>query len=208
MSAYNQNIVSILRYHHITNEEILKISQESVNSRIKLLCTEYGLRPLPSVLDKLKKERHLQTPQDIYHATASKIERLLKSTCELFSQEGEDNFIKIWKNFKIPKKWSHLPNPISHSNSFMMSDLLRLAMIMPFLLNQFLKESSLKHNEAVAIQQRIDASRINLVPKSIISCWVYVAKTMKAVFNKEFTSDNYKELQQCLEEEFSILPKV
>ena len=208
MSAYNQDIVSILRYHHITNEEILKISQESVNSRIKLLCTEYGLRPLPSVLDKLKRERYLQTPQDIYHATAGKIGRLLKSTCELFSQEGEDNFIKIWKNFKIPKKWSHLPNPISHSNSFMMSDLLRLAMIMPFLLNQFLKESSLKHNEAVAIQQRIDASRINLVPKSIISCWVYVAKTMKAVFNKEFTSDNYKELQQCLEEEFSILPKV
>ena len=208
MSAYNQDIVSILRYHHITNEEILKISQESVNSRIKLLCTEYGLRPLPSVLDKLKRERHLQMPQDIYHATADKIGRLLKSTCELFSQEGEDNFIKIWKNFKIPKKWSHLPNPISHSNSFMMSDLLRLAMIMPFLLNQFLKESSLKHNEAVAIQQRIDASRINLVPKSIISCWVYVAKTMKAVFNKEFTSDNYKELQQCLEEEFSILPKV
>ena len=208
MSAYNQDIVSILCYHHITNEEILKISQESVNSRIKLLCTEYGLRPLPSVLDKLKRERHLQTPQDIYHATAGKIGRLLKSTCELFSHEGEDNFIKIWKNFKIPKKWSHLPNPISHSNSFMMSDLLRLAMIMPFLLNQFLKESSLKHNEAVAIQQRIDASRINLVPKSIISCWVYVAKTMKAVFNKEFTSDNYKELQQCLEEEFSILPKV
>jgi len=198
----------MLRYHHITDEEILKISQESVNSRIELLCIEYGLRPRPSVLDKLKRERHLQTPQDIYHATAGKIGRLLKLTCELFSREGEDNFIKIWKNFEIPKKWSHLSNPISHSNSFMMSDLLRLAMIMPFLLNRFLKESSLKHNEAVVIQQRINASRINLVPKSIISCWVYVAKTMKAVFNREFTSDNYKELQQCLQEEFSILPKV
>ncbi|GBB96345.1 hypothetical protein RclHR1_27300001 [Rhizophagus clarus] len=79
---------------------------------------------------------------------------------------------------------------------------------MPFLLNQFLKESSLKHNEAIAIQQRIDALRINLVLKSIISCWVYIAKTMKTVFNKEFTSDSYKELQQYLEEEFSILPKV
>jgi hypothetical protein len=195
----------MLRYHHITDEEILKISKEP---RRDQLCTEYGLRPLPSVLDKLKRERHLQSPQDIYHATAGKIGRLLKSTCELFSREGEDDFIKIWKNFEVPKKWSHLPNPISHGNSFMMSDLLRLAMIMPFLLNQFLKESSLKRNEAVAIQQRIDAIRISLVPKSIISCWVYVAKTMKAVFNKEFTSDNYKELQQCLEEEFSILPKV
>ncbi|GBB93869.1 hypothetical protein RclHR1_22410003 [Rhizophagus clarus] len=31
---------------------------------------------------------------------------------------------------------------------------------------------------------------------------------MKTVFNKEFTSDSYKELQQYLEEEFSIFPKV
>ncbi|GBB99724.1 hypothetical protein RclHR1_36080002 [Rhizophagus clarus] len=68
----------------------------------------------------------------------------------------------------------------------------------------FLKESSLKHNEAVAIQQRIDAFQINLVPKSIIFCWVYIAKTMKTVFNKEFMSDSYKELQQYLEEEFQF----
>ncbi|CAB4373973.1 unnamed protein product [Rhizophagus irregularis] len=58
------------------------------------------------------------------------------------------------------------------------------------------------------IQQRIDAFRVSSVPKIIISCWIHVAKTMKAVFNKKFTSDSYEELQQCLEEEFSILPKV
>ena len=112
------------------------------------------------------------------------------------------------EEFWNSKKWSHLPNPISHHDSFMMSDLLRLAMIMPFLLNQFLKESSFKHNEIVTIQQRINASWINLVLKSIISCWIYVAKTMKAVFSKEFTFDSYKELQKYLEEEFLILPKV
>ncbi|UZO28136.1 uncharacterized protein OCT59_021679 [Rhizophagus irregularis] len=149
-----------------------------------------------------------KTPQDVYHATAGKIGRLLKLTCELFSREGEDNFIEIWKNFEIPKRWSRLPNPITHYNSFMMSDLLRLAMIMPFLLNQFLKESSIKRNETAVIQQRIDAFRVSSVPKIIISCWIHVAKTMKAVFNKKFTSDSYEELQQCLEEEFSILPKV
>ncbi|CAB4376942.1 unnamed protein product [Rhizophagus irregularis] len=191
-----------------TYEEILKISHETIMSRRDQLCTEYGLRSLPSILDKLKRERHLQTPQDVYHATAGKIGRLLKLTCELFSREGEDNFIEIWKNFEIPKRWSRLPNPITHYNSFMMSDLLRLAMIMPFLLNQFLKESSIKRNETAMIQQRIDAFRVSSVPKIIISCWIYVAKTMKAVFNKKFTSDSYEELQQCLEEEFSILPKV
>ncbi|GET54283.1 hypothetical protein GLOIN_2v1790940 [Rhizophagus irregularis DAOM 181602=DAOM 197198] len=208
LSTYNQDSVTTLCYHHITNEEISKISQESVNSKRGQLCTEYGLRSLPSILDKLKRERHLQTPQDIYHATAGKIGRLLKLTCELFSQEREDDFVKIWKNFEIPKKWSRLPNPISHYNSFMMSDLLRLAMIMLFLLNRFLKESSLKNNEAATIRQRIDVARISLLLKAIISCWVQVAKTMKAVFNKEFTLDRYKELQLCLKEEFLILPKV
>ncbi|CAB4374191.1 unnamed protein product [Rhizophagus irregularis] len=208
LSAHNQDIVTTLRYHHITDEEILKISHETIMSRRDQLCTEYGLRSLPSILDKLKRERHLQTPQDVYHATAGKIGRLLKLTCELFSREGEDNFIEIWKNFEIPKRWSCLPNPITHYNSFMMSDLLRLAMIMPFLLNQFLKESSIKRNETAMIQQRIDAFRVSSVPKIIISCWIHVAKTIKAVFNKKFTSDSYEELQQCLEEEFSILPKV
>ncbi|PKY44911.1 hypothetical protein RhiirA4_400445, partial [Rhizophagus irregularis] len=50
-------------------------------------------------------------------------------------------------------------------------------------------------NETALIQQRIDASRINSVTKIIISCWIHVAKTMKAVFNKKFTSDSYEELQ-------------
>ncbi|GET57157.1 hypothetical protein GLOIN_2v1790940 [Rhizophagus irregularis DAOM 181602=DAOM 197198] len=163
-------------------------SLKSVISKRGQLYTEYGLRSSPTlILDKLKRERHLQMPQDIYHATAGKIGRLLKLTCELFSQEGEDDFAKIWKNFEIPKK---------------------LAMIMPFLLNRFLKESSLKNNEAATIRQRIDVVRISLVLKAIISCWVHVAKTMKAVFNKEFTLDSYEELQLCLKEEFLILPKV
>ncbi|RGB21940.1 hypothetical protein C1646_776950 [Rhizophagus diaphanus] len=61
-----------------------------------------------------------------------------------------------------------------------MSDLLRLAMIMPFLLNLFLKESSIKHNETAMIQQRIDTFRVSSVLKIIISCWIHIAKTMKA----------------------------
>ncbi|CAB4438494.1 unnamed protein product [Rhizophagus irregularis] len=99
LSAHNQDIVTTLRYHHITDEEILKISHETIMSRRDQLCTEYGLRSLPSILDKLKRERHLQTPQDVYHATAGKIGRLLKLTCELFSREGEDNFIEILEKF-------------------------------------------------------------------------------------------------------------
>jgi hypothetical protein len=166
------------------------------------------LKLQPNILDELKRERHLQTPQDIYHVTAGKIGRLLKLTCELFSQEGENDFIKTWKDFEKPKTWSRIPNPISHRESFMMSDYLRLAIIMPFILNRFLKITSLKNNEAKNIQQRTGASRINLVKNTIITCWVHVAKTMSMVFKSKFTINSYEELQQSLKEEMNILPKV
>jgi len=202
-----QNIPKISRYHHITDDEFNEILNENNESVKKRLGTKYGLRSQCSILDQLKRERHLQTPQDIYHATAGKIGRLLKLTCELFSQEGEKEFIKIWKTFERPKNWSRLPNPISHHASFMMSDYLQLAMIMPFLLYKFLKDSSLKTNEIIAIKDRMNINR-TLVPKNIISCWVCIAKTMKIVFSNKFTLDDYIKLQKYLEEELEILPKV
>ena len=101
-----------------------------------------------------------------------------------------------------------MPNPISHRESFMMSDYLRPAMIMPFILNRFLKASSLKDKEAKDIQQRTGASRINLIRNIIISCWVHVAKTMSMVFKSKFTINSYEELQLSLKEEMNILPKV
>jgi hypothetical protein len=141
LTKFDQDIPNISRYHHITNEQFKEILQENVSSAKERLCTKYGLRLRPSILDKLKRDRHLQSPQDAYHATAGKIGRLLRLTCELFSREGENDFIKSWKDFEKPKKWSRLPNPISHRDSFMMSDYLRLAMIMPYILQRFLKVS-------------------------------------------------------------------
>jgi len=134
-----QDVPKISRYHHITDEQFKEILQENVFSAKIRISAKYGLRLQPSILDKLKRERHLQNPQDIYHATAGKIGRLLGLTCKLFSREGENDFIKTWKDFEKPKKWSRLPNPISHHASFMMSDYLRLAMIMPYILHRFLK---------------------------------------------------------------------
>lgn len=202
----NQDIPATSRYQHIVDIQLKEITQAANISRQKLLCSKYGLRPEPNILDMLKRERHLQTPQDVYHATAGKIGRLLNLTCELLSQEGIDDFIKTWKDFEKPKKWSRIPNPISHRDSFMMSDCLRLTMIMPFILHRFLKSSSLKKEQEKAIQQRTGASRINLIKNTIISCWVHVAKTMKIVFKSGF--DSYDKLQQCLEEEMTILPRV
>jgi hypothetical protein len=202
-----QNIPKLSRYHHITDNEFNEILNENNKLIKEQLGTKYGLRSQCSILDQLKRERHLQTPQDIYHATAGKIRRLLKLTCKLFSQEGEKDFINNWKFFEKPKNWSRLPNPISHHDSFMMSDYLRLAMIMPFILQNFLKVTSLKNNEIIIIKNRMNINH-NSVPNNIISCWVIVAKTMKVVFSNKFTPNRYKLLQNCLEAELVILPKV
>ncbi|CAB4378007.1 unnamed protein product [Rhizophagus irregularis] len=79
---------------------------------------------------------------------------------------------------------------------------------MPFVLNNFLKISSLKENESKNILRRIGASRISMVKNVIISCWVHVAKTMRMVFESKFTLDSYDELEKCLGEEMIILPKI
>ncbi|GES72475.1 hypothetical protein GLOIN_2v1790377 [Rhizophagus clarus] len=68
------------RYHHITDDQFKEIFNEPATTRQRRLCTEFGLRTRPSILDRLLRERHLQTPQDVYHATAGKIGRLLKLT--------------------------------------------------------------------------------------------------------------------------------
>ncbi len=88
-----------------------------------------------------------------------------------------------------------------------MLDYLWLAMIMPFLLYKFLKDSSLKTNKIIVIKNRMNINH-TLVSKNIISCWVCIAKTMKVIFSNKFTSDDYTKLQKYLEEELEILPKV
>lgn len=73
----------------------------------------------------------------------------------------------------------------------------------------FLKVSSLIESKVETIKERIRAPRISFVPKSIITCWVHVAKTMKTVFSSEFyTTEDYEILQKYLQEELILLPKV
>ena len=71
-----------------------------------------------------------------------------------------------------------------------------------------MKVSSLKESDAESIKERIEASHITSVPKSIITCWVHTAKTMKAVFSSEFTMEDYQVLQKHLQDELTLLPKV
>ena len=75
------------RYHHLTDSQFEEISMARTISNCKELATEYGLHLQPPILDQLKRERHLQTPQDVYHLTAGKVLRFLKITIEALCRQ-------------------------------------------------------------------------------------------------------------------------
>ncbi|KAF0510987.1 hypothetical protein F8M41_018366 [Gigaspora margarita] len=140
---------NLSRYQHITNSQFHEIALFKSIQEHKLVATKYGLCNNIPILSQLIWDQHLQTPQDIYHATAGKIMRLLKLTA-----------------------WH------------------------------------IKSTELTNIQQRINANCTDLVSKSLIKYWVLVAKSAQLVFKKSYSTDDYKNLQKCLETESQILTQI
>jgi hypothetical protein len=196
------------RYHHLTDRQFKEISIAPTSLRRKELATEYGLQLQPPILDQLKRERHLQTPQDVYHLTAGKVLRFLKITIEALSPEGKMAFIKYWKTFEYPRTWQKLPNPISHIDSFMMVDCLHLNMMIPFILDRFLRPSHFKKPELVSFQHRTGVSRSDLAVKLWVKCWMVMAKATTMAFKRYFTADDYINLRECLDDERKIFSQV
>ncbi|CAG8855367.1 14797_t:CDS:1, partial [Gigaspora margarita] len=89
----NINLSLISRYHHLTNIQFGEILAAPTITRSKEIAAEYGLRIKSPILDELKRERHLQSPHDIYHVTAGKVLRFLKITFDALSSEGKSAFI-------------------------------------------------------------------------------------------------------------------
>src|SRR3954452_5964326 len=92
----------------------------------------------------LKCDRHLQTPQDAYHSMSEKARTLLDATFNVFNMAGEIAFVKSWKEIEKSSHWCRMPNPLKHRQSFMFSDVLRLSMLMPFILQRYLKPNHIK----------------------------------------------------------------
>ena len=208
LTSDNFDLQLISRYHHQTDEQFEEISRASTITECKAIGTEYGLHLNPPILDQLKRERHLQSPQDVYHITAGKILRFLKITIEAFTPDGKSKFMKVWKSFEYPKAWQKLPNPILHIDSFMMSDCLQLTMMFPFILNRFLKHTHFKNPELATFQHRTGVSRSDTAAKLWLKCWVKVARTMSMVFKDSFTNEEYDELRECLDSERKLLSQV
>ena len=203
----NLDIHSISRYHHITNTQFEAIFAASTLTQQKDISKKYGLQTTLPILDLLQRERHLQSPQDIYHLIAGKTLKLLRLTIAMLSPEGEQKFLSAWKSFEYPHQWSMLPNPISHIESFMMSDCLRLGMVMPFILNRSLTINCLKSQESVKLQERSNLHR-NQVTNAIINCWVLVAQCTQLAFKQSLTTKDYENLENYLKKEMKALTEV
>jgi hypothetical protein len=99
---------------------------------------------------------------------AGKASKVLDVTLELLSKTGVAAWLKHWKAIEKPRGWSRLPNPISHRNSFMFSDTLRLAMIMPFVLWRFLSPEHLKTAKLNALKTEMNLSQRNGVCRKLV----------------------------------------
>ena len=208
LTSDNFDLKLFSRYHHQTDKQFEEIFLASTITERKTVATKYGLRLQPSILDQLKWERHLQSPQDVYHLTAGKVLRLLKITIEALSPEGKKELMSSWKSFEYPKAWRKLPNPISHIDSFMMSDCLQLTMMFPFILNRFLKRIHFKNSEFASFQCRTGVTRNDLAVKLWLKCWICIAKTMVMVFKDSFSKKDYDKLRNCLDDERKLLSLV
>jgi len=196
------------RYHHLTNIEFERIQSLSILSQKRNLASSLGLRLFPNSLDQLIRDRHVSTPQDIFHCFAGKANRLLNATFNLLSSSGEDVFIGIWKFFEVPSCWSRQQNPITHLASYFMSDILRLVMIIPFILQRCLTPDLLKRDALKNMKAKLKLQSRQHVINKIIKCWVQFSLTTRKVFSKNLTNEDYIILQKMLELECQILLEV
>jgi hypothetical protein len=198
LSLLDFDIQQYGRYHHITNDEFLEIQQsESQNAKV-IKARSFGLCLKPNILDKLFRDRHTQTPQDPFHMIAGLGGRLLNSTFEIFSKKGLDTFVVTWKSFEISSTWSHQQNPITHRQSYFMSDILRLTMIYPFILKRFLSTEMIKDDIIQKIRQQNSLRRSSQAIAFIFQCWVSFAILAKLVFTSSLRDSDYSRLDQLL----------
>jgi hypothetical protein len=204
-SSYN--FIKNARFHQQTNERLIEIRNQHSKTSKERLATEYGLVEPAGSFNILQWDRHLQTPQDAYHSMAGKARTLLDVTFNIFNTNGENDFLEHWKNIEKPAHWSRMPNPLRHRQSFMFSDVLRLAMLMPFILYRFLKPHHIK-TDTMNNWREIFKLRQNLIISKLLKCWAIEAKTLKLAFSITMTERIYQELEELLKKEREILIQV
>ena len=89
----------------------------------------------------------------------------------------------------------------------MMSDVLRLSIILPFILKQCLKSGDIKNEYLIVTKERLGLFCQNDVIKKLIKTWAIVAKASKMVFSSTISrSQGYDNLSEALDnEQYALL---
>ncbi|UZO03748.1 uncharacterized protein OCT59_024151 [Rhizophagus irregularis] len=190
------DIVKYACYHHITTSHFEDISNAKTQAEREILSTQYGIREKPSSFDSISRDRHIQCPHDAFHCIGGLAKEMLQSTFGILNSIGENEFLNVWRNFEYPSVWSRQQNPISHLNSYFFSDYLRLSMIMPFLINRSLISTSMLNRTIVEFLIEESKFTKRQIIDQFLSLWASFSKMASLIFCKEFSEDNYNDLQQ------------
>jgi|GEM_PF-3337476 len=191
------DIVKYGRYHHMTTLQFAAIRNAQTQTERDNLATKYGIREKPSIFDNITRDRHIQCPHDAFHCMGGLAKEMLQATFEILSSAGEDEFLKTWRNFEFPSVWSRQQNPITHLGSYFFSDYLRLSMIMPFLINQSLSISMVNKTFVEYLIETSNITKRQIIDQ-FLNLWVSFSRMVSLTFHKEFSEDDYNNLQQNL----------
>jgi hypothetical protein len=193
----NINTAALGRYLYLTNQQFDEITSTLRKSHKEEVARMYGLRVQRPILDKLWRDRTLQCAFDVYHAISGIIGRLLDCTLNSFASSTHGKLLSFWKSFEVPHNWHKLPNPIIHRRHFTMSDNLRLAMILPFILHRFLTPRGIKTDSLYQLKEHLGCQTDYDVVNSIIKCWKCVSCMAAAAFQPVVHGNvGYSKLEQ------------
>ncbi|EXX57446.1 hypothetical protein RirG_207140 [Rhizophagus irregularis DAOM 197198w] len=166
------------RYHHLTSRIYDEIKTARNSTTKKNIAQEYGLCLNPNILDDLAQKSGL----DALHST--------------------------WLIFEMPRNWKRIQSPITHLDSYWMSDSLRLVMIMPFILSRCLNTTQLKQCFVITVKNNFELTNSRQVKAVIVKTWSLFARLYAKVFANVFHKSDYQALDQLVIKLTRILNKI
>ncbi|KAF0511011.1 hypothetical protein F8M41_018357 [Gigaspora margarita] len=139
-----------------------------------------------------------------WHSCKASKNELMNNTFDIYSNGRYQQITN--QEFKNITRWVHLPNFISHRHSFMMSDILHLLMILPFILKQFLTIGNIKSAFLNEPKARLNLFHNSDIINCLIRTWELSVKASKNVFSSAINrSSGYYQLQETLDKELNAL---
>ncbi|PKB94651.1 hypothetical protein RhiirA5_438319 [Rhizophagus irregularis] len=108
----------------------------------------------------------------------------------------------------MPRNWKRIQSPITHLDSYWMSDSLRLVMIMPFILSRCLNTTQLKQCFVITVKNNFELTNSRQVKAVIVKTWSLFARLCAKVFANVFHKSDYQALDQLVIKLTRILNKI